>query len=180
MAENVWRYVLSIRQVHAGGSTPSKAYLAINAAHGLYAAFHACHGSPHFINLGFLVVHRTSTSKENHRFHQVPQILILPWLLTYTIIVAITELGERNRLAIKNSRQPPEGIQGITDRVGDACARLVRRSAGLASHAAGLASHAAGLASAGLANHSAGLASHCSPDAPRGPPDAPRGPPDAP
>eukprot|EP00965_Chrysotila_dentata_P137448 4546605-Pleurochrysis_carterae.AAC.1 len=55
MAENVWRYVLSIRQVHASRSTHStKAYLAISAAHGLYAAFYACHGSPHFVNLGFL------------------------------------------------------------------------------------------------------------------------------
>eukprot|EP00965_Chrysotila_dentata_P154153 5094683-Pleurochrysis_carterae.AAC.1 len=56
MAENVWRYVLSIRQVHASRSTPSKAYfyLAINPAHELYAAFYACHGSPHFIKFGFL------------------------------------------------------------------------------------------------------------------------------
>eukprot|EP00965_Chrysotila_dentata_P261523 6214280-Pleurochrysis_carterae.AAC.2 len=34
MAENAWRYALSIRQVYASKSTPSAAYLAINAAHG--------------------------------------------------------------------------------------------------------------------------------------------------
>eukprot|EP00965_Chrysotila_dentata_P032845 1095049-Pleurochrysis_carterae.AAC.1 len=93
MAENVWRYVLSIRQVHASGSTPSKAYLAINAAHGLYdAAFYACYRSPHLMNFGFLVVHRTSSLQENHHLHQVPEISILPWLLPYTIMVAITDL----------------------------------------------------------------------------------------
>eukprot|EP00965_Chrysotila_dentata_P205286 6182869-Pleurochrysis_carterae.AAC.2 len=61
MAENVWRYVLSISQVHAGKSTSSTAYLAINAAHELYAAFYACHGSPHSVYFGLPVVHRTST-----------------------------------------------------------------------------------------------------------------------
>eukprot|EP00965_Chrysotila_dentata_P067097 2221020-Pleurochrysis_carterae.AAC.2 len=66
MADNVWRYVLSIRQVHAGRSAPSTAYSAINAAHGLYAAFYVCHGSPYFMNFGFLVVHRTSSLQENH------------------------------------------------------------------------------------------------------------------
>eukprot|EP00965_Chrysotila_dentata_P248592 6208427-Pleurochrysis_carterae.AAC.1 len=69
MAENVWRYVLSIRQDHAGRSTPSKAYcLAINAAHGLYAAFYACHGSPRFISFGVPIVQRTSTSRKNNQF----------------------------------------------------------------------------------------------------------------
>eukprot|EP00965_Chrysotila_dentata_P017905 594975-Pleurochrysis_carterae.AAC.1 len=67
MAENVWRYVLCIGQVHASKSTRSTASLmAINAAHGQYAAFYACHGSPHFITFGFLVVHRTSSLQENH------------------------------------------------------------------------------------------------------------------
>eukprot|EP00965_Chrysotila_dentata_P043823 1456764-Pleurochrysis_carterae.AAC.1 len=70
MAENVWRYVLSIRPDHAGRSNPSKAYLAINAAHGLYAAFYACHGSPNLIKYGFLVVHRTSSLQENHHLPQ--------------------------------------------------------------------------------------------------------------
>eukprot|EP00965_Chrysotila_dentata_P197333 6178129-Pleurochrysis_carterae.AAC.1 len=68
MAENVWRYDLSIRQVRAGKSTPSTAYLAIKAAHGLYAALYACHGSPHFIYFGLPVVHRPSSLQENHRF----------------------------------------------------------------------------------------------------------------
>eukprot|EP00965_Chrysotila_dentata_P021209 702509-Pleurochrysis_carterae.AAC.1 len=43
-------HVLSIGQVQASKSTPSTAYLAINTAHGLYAAFYACYGSPLFIN----------------------------------------------------------------------------------------------------------------------------------
>eukprot|EP00965_Chrysotila_dentata_P199285 6179288-Pleurochrysis_carterae.AAC.3 len=70
MAGDVWCYVLSIRQVHAGKSTPRTAYLAINAAHALYAAFYACHGSPHFINFGIPVVHRTSSLQENHDLPQ--------------------------------------------------------------------------------------------------------------
>eukprot|EP00965_Chrysotila_dentata_P233718 6199747-Pleurochrysis_carterae.AAC.1 len=56
MAENIWRYIFSIRRVQAGRSTPSMAYLANNAARGLYAAFYACHGSPHFINFGALTI----------------------------------------------------------------------------------------------------------------------------
>eukprot|EP00965_Chrysotila_dentata_P000133 4510-Pleurochrysis_carterae.AAC.1 len=149
MAEKVWRYVLSIRQVHAGRSAPSTAYLAVDAAHGLYAAFYAYHGSPHCINLGFLVVHRTSTSRENHRFHQIPEILILLWLLPYTIMVEppISSSSRNNSFTLVvslyfngahygfkraqptcyyHSEQPFEGIQGITDRVGDVSARLVR------------------------------------------------------
>eukprot|EP00965_Chrysotila_dentata_P068941 2278376-Pleurochrysis_carterae.AAC.1 len=75
MAENVWRYVLSIRQVHASKSTPSTAYLTINAAHGPYAAFYACHGLPHFISFGFsLLVHMTSSLQENHHLPQVSEI----------------------------------------------------------------------------------------------------------
>eukprot|EP00965_Chrysotila_dentata_P019002 633562-Pleurochrysis_carterae.AAC.1 len=62
VAENVWRYVLCIRQVHAGRSTPSKAYLAVNAAHGPYAAFHACHGSPNFIDYFSLQHHKRTTT----------------------------------------------------------------------------------------------------------------------
>eukprot|EP00965_Chrysotila_dentata_P088706 2928761-Pleurochrysis_carterae.AAC.3 len=78
MAENIWRYVLSIRQAHAGESTPGTAYLAIYAAHGLYAALYACHGSPHFISFGFPSVHRTLSLQENHHLLQVPENLFLP------------------------------------------------------------------------------------------------------
>eukprot|EP00965_Chrysotila_dentata_P022952 760576-Pleurochrysis_carterae.AAC.2 len=71
-------FVFSVRPVQASRTTPSKAYLAMNAAHGLSAAFYACHGSPHFNNFGFPVVHRTSPSQENHQLSQVPKILFYP------------------------------------------------------------------------------------------------------
>eukprot|EP00965_Chrysotila_dentata_P214469 6188198-Pleurochrysis_carterae.AAC.6 len=75
------------------------AYLAIDAAHGLYAAFYACHGSPRLINFGFPIVHRTSRLQENNHLLQVPGKLILPWSLSYTIMAVNTDLGESNQLA---------------------------------------------------------------------------------
>eukprot|EP00965_Chrysotila_dentata_P241400 6204257-Pleurochrysis_carterae.AAC.1 len=71
----------------------------MNAAHGLYAAFYACHRSPHFINFGFLVVHRTSILQEDHHLPQVPEILIYHRVLPHTIMGAIMDLEESNQLA---------------------------------------------------------------------------------
>eukprot|EP00965_Chrysotila_dentata_P108725 3591850-Pleurochrysis_carterae.AAC.1 len=81
MAENIWRDAFSIRQVQAGRSTPSMAFLANNGAHGLYAAFYACHGSPYFIKFGALARRRTSSSQEKHQLSQVSEILFYPRLL---------------------------------------------------------------------------------------------------
>eukprot|EP00965_Chrysotila_dentata_P192740 6175347-Pleurochrysis_carterae.AAC.2 len=89
-----------IRRVQqAGRSTPSTAYLAIDTAHGRYAAFYDCHGSPQFICFGALAMRRTSSLQEKHQLSQVPEILIYPRLLPDTIMAAITVLGESNQLA---------------------------------------------------------------------------------
>eukprot|EP00965_Chrysotila_dentata_P045491 1511179-Pleurochrysis_carterae.AAC.1 len=67
IAESIWRHVLRIRRIQASRSTSSKAYLAINAAHGLFVAFYTCHGSPYSLILalwlcaGFHHRKRTST-----------------------------------------------------------------------------------------------------------------------
>eukprot|EP00965_Chrysotila_dentata_P205775 6183157-Pleurochrysis_carterae.AAC.1 len=72
MVENIWRYVFSIGRVPAGRSTPiNMAYLATNTAHGLCAAFYACHGSPHFF--GALAMRKTSFSQEKHQHTQYPE-----------------------------------------------------------------------------------------------------------
>eukprot|EP00965_Chrysotila_dentata_P095103 3143842-Pleurochrysis_carterae.AAC.1 len=64
-------------------------------------------------------------------------------------MAAITDLGERNRLAttIPGSHLRVFKVSPIAlEMLGDASARLVRRFAGLASYSAGLASHSAWLA----------------------------------
>eukprot|EP00965_Chrysotila_dentata_P151820 5016768-Pleurochrysis_carterae.AAC.1 len=118
------------------------------AAHGLYATFYTCHGSPHFMNFGFPVVLRTSSLQENHHLAQVPEILIYPRLLPYTIMVAITDLEESNQLA---ATIPGSNFSGQ---------QLASHSTGLASRSAWLASRSAWLArpSAWLARPSAWLA----------------------
>eukprot|EP00965_Chrysotila_dentata_P234004 6199930-Pleurochrysis_carterae.AAC.1 len=90
---------LSRRRVQAGRSTPRMAYLAINAARGLDAAFYACYRSPYFIIYGALARRRTSSSQQKHRFSQVPIISICPRLTPDTTMAAITDLGESNQLA---------------------------------------------------------------------------------